>query len=213
MPKLSETQQGERRDRIVEAAERCFARAGFHRTTMQDICREAGISAGALYLYFDSKEALIAGIVERDRQEFLKSFAMLDREPDMLQGLRRLMVECIVNRPRQKTTLFVEMGAESIRNPAVARTLAECDAAIGQSLLGYLEQATREGRLAPTMPLAEVLQVMELIADGMFWRQAIMPDFDAHAAVPVVLAALAPLLGAPAHAAPSLVPDTEGATL
>ena len=37
---------------------------------MHDICREAGVSPGALYVYFDSKEALIAGICERDRAEF-----------------------------------------------------------------------------------------------------------------------------------------------
>ena len=64
MPKLSEQAQESRRAHILSAAEACFARAGFHRTTMQDICREAGVSPGALYLYFASKEALIEGIAE-----------------------------------------------------------------------------------------------------------------------------------------------------
>ena len=65
MPKLSDIQQEERRARILDAAERCFARTGFHRTTMQDICKDAGISPGALYIWFSSKEALIAGISAR----------------------------------------------------------------------------------------------------------------------------------------------------
>ena len=55
----------------------CFARSGFHRTTMQDICKEALISPGALYVYFSSKEDLIAGITERDRAEFAERFAEL----------------------------------------------------------------------------------------------------------------------------------------
>ena len=60
--------------RILDAAECCFTRAGFHRTTMQDICKEALISPGALYVYFASKEDLIAGIAERDRAEFAERF-------------------------------------------------------------------------------------------------------------------------------------------
>ena len=67
MPRLSETAQEERRARILDAAERCFVRAGFHRTTMQDICREAGVSPGALYIWFASKEALIAGWLKRQQ--------------------------------------------------------------------------------------------------------------------------------------------------
>ena len=70
MPKLKSETQNARREHILDAAERCFARTGFHRTTMQDICKMAGVSPGALYVYFDSKEALIAGITERDRAEF-----------------------------------------------------------------------------------------------------------------------------------------------
>ena len=77
MPKLKPDTQRARREHILEAAELCFARAGFHRTTMQDICKEAAVSPGALYVYFDSKEALIAGICERERAEFAENFASL----------------------------------------------------------------------------------------------------------------------------------------
>jgi AcrR family transcriptional regulator len=59
--------QSDRRAEILSAAQRCFVRAGFHGASMQDICAEAGMSPGNLYRYFPSKEALIAGIAERDR--------------------------------------------------------------------------------------------------------------------------------------------------
>jgi len=55
MPKLKPEVQTARREHILDAAETCFARAGFHRTTMHDICKEASVSPGALYVYFDSK--------------------------------------------------------------------------------------------------------------------------------------------------------------
>ncbi len=41
--------QSDRHTRILDAAERCFARAGIHRTTMQDVASEAGMSPGNLY--------------------------------------------------------------------------------------------------------------------------------------------------------------------
>src|SRR5262245_52764238 len=90
MPKLKPDTQRARREHILEAAELCFARAGFHRTTMQDICKEAAVSPGALYVYFDSKEALIAGICERERAEFAERFDALAEAPDILRSLRDL---------------------------------------------------------------------------------------------------------------------------
>ena len=59
--------QTDRRATILDAAEHCFSRSGFHQTSMSDICQAAGMSPGNLYRYFPSKEAIIAGIIERHR--------------------------------------------------------------------------------------------------------------------------------------------------
>src|SRR5688500_8917991 len=64
MPKVSEEHLDARRAQIVNAAVACFAREGFHRTTMHDICREAGLSPGAVYRYFASKDELIQAIAD-----------------------------------------------------------------------------------------------------------------------------------------------------
>ena len=102
MPKLKPDIQRARRDHILDAAEQCFGRAGFHRTTMHDICSEAGVSPGALYVYFDSKEALIAGISERDRAEFAERFAKLAAAPDFLEALAALGEQYFLEEPAHK---------------------------------------------------------------------------------------------------------------
>ena len=79
----------DRRDEILAAAQRCFVRSGFHGASMQDICAEAGMSPGNLYRYFPSKEALVAGIAERDRAEVAQQFASADLSHGLLRRPRR----------------------------------------------------------------------------------------------------------------------------
>src|SRR4051794_9849595 len=112
MPKLSDEQTAQRRARILDAAERCFSRDGFHSTSMQSICREAGVSAGALYVYFASKEALIEGLTSRDRDEILAQFANASGDGDFLGAVGGLMQSCILGQPREKAKLCIEIGAE-----------------------------------------------------------------------------------------------------
>ena len=54
MPKVSEAHVEARKQQIMDAAKTCFSRQGFHQTSIQDICREAELSPGAVYRYFDS---------------------------------------------------------------------------------------------------------------------------------------------------------------
>ena len=68
MPKLKPEELETRRREIIEAARACFLRAGFHRTTTDEICREANITPGGLYHYFGSKEELIAAVIDQSAQ-------------------------------------------------------------------------------------------------------------------------------------------------
>jgi AcrR family transcriptional regulator len=59
MPRVSDEYLQRRRRQILDAALHCFARKGFHETSMQDVFRESGLSAGAVYRYFKSKDELV----------------------------------------------------------------------------------------------------------------------------------------------------------
>ncbi|MEV0250865.1 TetR/AcrR family transcriptional regulator [Nocardia sp. NPDC050712] len=62
MPRVSEEHLERRRQQILSAARTCFARKGFHETSMQDVFAESGLSAGAVYRYFKSKNDIIAAL-------------------------------------------------------------------------------------------------------------------------------------------------------
>jgi AcrR family transcriptional regulator len=59
----SEDLSEERQKQILEAAITEFARHGFHATRMEDIARGSGLSKGAVYLYYKSKDAIIAALL------------------------------------------------------------------------------------------------------------------------------------------------------
>jgi TetR/AcrR family transcriptional repressor of uid operon len=194
MPKLKPDTQRARREHILEAAEVCFARAGFHRTTMQDICKEAGVSPGALYVYFDSKEALIAGICERERAEFAENFAALAAAPDFLGTLAALGEEYFVNQPAHKRLMCVEIGLESTRNPRVAEIFSRIDSFINESFLRLFQQLKDEGRIAPALDVPSLTRAFTVICDGMFWQRAIDPTFNPRAVIPTILQLIGALL-------------------
>ncbi|MEU7141567.1 TetR/AcrR family transcriptional regulator [Nocardia sp. NPDC046473] len=79
MPRLTDEHRAANRSQIVAAARRCFSRDGFHQTSMPDIAAEAGVSVGAPYRYFASKEEII---VEIAGDAFRVMFAPVERLVD-----------------------------------------------------------------------------------------------------------------------------------
>ena len=198
MPKLKPETQHARRTHILDAAERCIANAGFHRTTMQDICRAAAISPGALYVYFDSKEALIAGISERDRQEFAERLEALADAPDFMQALRALGEQYFLEDAAKDHRMSIDIGLESTRNPRVGEIFRRFDRYIVDSFETLFHKLQQEGRIAPALDIPTTVKAFLVVADGMFWRRAVDPAFDAQRVMPAVLKLIETLLN-PGH--------------
>jgi AcrR family transcriptional regulator len=186
MPKLKPDTQRARREHILDAAELCFARAGFHRTTMQDICAEAAISPGALYVYFSSKEELIAGISERDRTKLAGQLAELAKAPDLMAALARLGEHYTVDEPQYKSVLCIEIGCEATRNPVVGEIFRSVDNFCLESFKQLFARAHAEGKIAPELDTATLAQIIAVIGDGLFWRRAVDPNFDAAKLIPAI---------------------------
>lgn len=187
MPRLTKEQQAQRRARILDAAELCFAGAGFHRTTMQDICKRAGVSAGAVYVYFDSKEDLIDGIVARNREDLTRDLGAVAGSPDLLEGLRGALRSCVLEKPPHHIALFVEMVAESHRNARVAAAMATCDCAVSGMLADLMTRAQAQGRIAASIDAGALAEILTLVGDGMMLRQHGGLTFDVERTVPALL--------------------------
>lgn len=90
MPKVTGAHSAARRQQIIDAAYRCFARKGFHQTTMREIYDEAGLSPGAVYHYFDGKDAIIRASFEFDRERSTHIFERALADDNPMRALREL---------------------------------------------------------------------------------------------------------------------------
>ncbi len=82
---------GDKRDLILRAATKLFARRGFFNTQVADVAREAGIAAGTVYLYFQSKDDLLISIFERTMLQGIEAARQaLVGVSDPVERLRRL---------------------------------------------------------------------------------------------------------------------------
>src|SRR5215470_4490740 len=188
----------DRRSEILAAAQTCFARAGFHQTSMQEICAEAGMSPGNLYRYFRSKEEIIAGIAERDRAETAQNLAAVSAE-NFFDGIAALAQQHLVERSLEEVALCAEIMAESRRNPAVARIYQDIEADVRARFIELLKSAAERGEVRRDTDLDGTVTVLFALADGLSWRRAVEPSFDAEAVMPIVLGMIEQMLINPAR--------------
>lgn len=187
MRTASNQRQSDRRAAILDAAQRCFSRDGFHQASMQQICAEAGMSPGNLYRYFPSKEAIIAGIVERNRADAARDFASVANAPDFFTGLRTLAYQYLIERPEDEVGLCAEIMAESRRNSEVADLHQGLERDVKVMLVDMLRRAADRGEFSGNVDLDAAATMLMVLADGMSWRRASDQDFDAEKLMPYVL--------------------------
>ncbi len=171
-PAMTPCTRAERRarqeERILEAAKACFVRAGFQGASMHDICAEAGMSPGALYRYFASKEAIVAAICEADRREDATVLAAVTAKTNVIDGMVFGAMTHIRHMHETKAApLFAEVCAEAARNSAVEQT-CRCHMEQVQAMFGaYLGSAVDRGEIAPAVELGVVVPTLMAVINGM----------------------------------------------
>src|SRR4029079_737949 len=156
----------DRRNEILDAARRCFVRSGFHAASMQEICAEAGMSPGNLYRYFPSKEALIAGIAERDRAEVAAEFASADLSQGIFKVIEGLAEHHFSQRPDEQVLLCTEVMAQARRHPDIAAISQNFDRGVRKWLGDLFAQARARGDIPDDIDLDGVITMLMVIADG-----------------------------------------------
>lgn len=125
-----------RQDQILSAAAKVFGESGFHGSSMAALAKQAGMSVGHIYHYFENKDAIIEALVDRATEEVGGMFEEAHHPGD--DALTTLVdwLDARVERQldRDRAPLRLEILAEAARNPRIAEKLRSADAASHQRL-------------------------------------------------------------------------------
>ncbi|HYG60769.1 MAG TPA: TetR/AcrR family transcriptional regulator [Symbiobacteriaceae bacterium] len=154
-PRVSDQHKEQRREQILEAAGRCFARQGYAQTSMQEILRESGLSAGAVYSYYQSKQDLYMALMERNLETDLRRFAAeLEREGTPWERLRRLVELYMANFADPAQTEFLQLYLleflpASPSNPPLAAALRRRNQRLQALFSQVLQEGVAKGAFRP----------------------------------------------------------------
>jgi len=166
MARVTKEHLDARKNQILDAAWSCFGRRGYHQTTMQEVATEAGISAGAIYRYYPSKEAVLQAISERaletDQSLIVGARAHADEPIDALELLGAVVVSNF-RAPdfQEKARVIIEMRPELLRDKKLSREQRRHLDLLRESIAGLMADAQKRGQLLPELD-PESLAILSL---------------------------------------------------
>jgi len=178
MPKVTAAHRESRREQILTAAWKCFSRNGFHSTSMADVIREAGLSAGAVYLYFRSKDDIIVAVATQvfgGIQGRLLQFAEQEPPPSPAEIATFLVRQPVMAREQAPADLFpllLAVWSEATRNPALTEVAESILGGLRSLLTKMLDRWVESGGKLP-MPAAQLTPVFLSLVQGFVVQQAL----------------------------------------
>lgn len=167
----------QQRERILDAAQKCFTERGFHAASMAAIAETAQMSPGLIYRYFDGKSQIIQGIVEQQLELMVAELEQQQQSaPDIAAALFDTYYDVEGGRQwkkRMEPALLLEITAESSRDPQVAAALRQFDNTIAQALRDWLRH---EGVAEDALDVR--VFALRCFVDGLLVRKLRQPDLD-----------------------------------
>lgn len=184
----------ERKEQILDAATEVFAQKGFDQARMDDIVEETGLSKGALYWYFKSKDDIIFGIMDRlFRLEFKELEGLKDTESGAAEALWAFTEVAIkdINRMLHFMPITYEFLALAFRNKLVQKAIKQYINSYVSILDPMIQRGIDSGEFKKVNP-REVSAAVGAIIEGtmLLWvydRSLIEPDKNIRASINLLL--------------------------
>lgn len=182
MARFTAAQREGRHQEILAAAQRCFARNGFHSTTIVDIVRESGVSQGTFYLYFETKDDVIAALADDRLQSEALINAMAGAAADPVAGLTilfdlhgRTLAEAGHADERR---VAIQGWAEALRNEPIRQRLVANMARIQHEIARLIERGQRTGQFKADAEPHGVARALIALFQGLTLQTAWTGTFD-----------------------------------
>jgi TetR/AcrR family transcriptional regulator, transcriptional repressor of aconitase len=164
MPKVAQAHLDARRQQILDAARARFARDGFARTSIADIVAESGLSNGAIYRYFTSKNEIVVAVCEQ-AGDALPAALTAEAVNGFLEHIR------VLAREKGHARLVAQIYAEAALSPALAAIVQQQLAAMRAAVASLIPDA----KAADAEAIAEAFVA---VCSGYNEQLAIRGDLD-----------------------------------
>ena len=158
MPKISDERRTERREHILASARRCFAGHGYEGATVARLEQATGLSRGAIFNYFDSKEDLFLELAARDNERLVRLWI----EKGWEAALRE-----VVHEDPDWIGVYMEMGRKIRTDPDFRRRYeARTQESLVPPLLEHVRAEQERGALRSNAPPEQIAGFIGLVANG-----------------------------------------------
>ena len=168
----------ETRAHILQAAITLFAKNGYDASSVAEICQAAGVSKGAFYHHFASKQAVFQSLLEGWLAGLnLQMDALLNNAPDVPAGFMRLvsMASPIFRDAQGQFPMFLEFWTQSSRDPLLWATAIAPYRHFLQLFTGALAKGIQQGSIRPVDPKLTA-QALLALAMGVVLQQVMDPQ-------------------------------------
>jgi TetR/AcrR family transcriptional regulator, transcriptional repressor of aconitase len=163
MPKISEERRTERREQILEGARRCFAENGYEGATVTRLEREVGLSRGAIFNYFPSKEDLFIELAERDSVRMSEVW---------IEGGLEAVVREVMELDAAWLSVYLELFRRVRNDPSFRARIEERQKEIAPANRARIEEAQRSGEFRDDLGAKEIGTFVSLVLNGLALQRA-----------------------------------------
>lgn len=155
----------------------CFAKRGFHQTSMHDISAEAGISVGLIYRYFENKDAVISAMADEHKRVIQTLLEEARQAPTLLEAFEIIFTwDCSETAPQVVSAFVVDLFAEAGRNPRVADLLRDVGRTSMEGVTDLIARSPEATHLPYDLQPHNIAEMIFAVKDGMLMRDALMPN-------------------------------------
>lgn len=180
MPRISESRRAQQRERIVGAMRACIMRQGLTATTMADVIAASGLSAGAIYGYFDSKDDILLAVAQGiadDRREIVEGLLAQDPLPTPGEMISALLTTLPLGVPH--SSLIVQVWGEAAHRPEIRRVFTDILGSLHATMALYLEAwFAQAGRAEPAAEARTAARVVVALLQGWLVQSALTGTAD-----------------------------------
>lgn len=182
MPKVGSEHKQHRKNQIIQAAFECFGEKGVHQTSMRDICKQAELSTGAVYNYFDSKEEIIEALAEKSRNSTDFLFGDIqdsDSREKVLQKIVRNISNILTEQhKRGELKMKVRLWSEAQESERLHALFRQNFADIESKIISCLEEHSIKENQDNELSLEEIARIIVATYQGLVLQMVLREDVD-----------------------------------